>query len=84
MEKIVGEETHFGLTGKIAVTVYENFEVILMFILAFVLGGVSAPILLYSASFSTSILFITGITVLLGLTLVASAILPEQKRRYEL
>ncbi|MFB6283646.1 MAG: hypothetical protein ABEK59_06895 [Halobacteria archaeon] len=78
------DQVPYGFTGKLAVTVYENFEVTLMFILGFILGGLTAPVLLYSAGFSIGIIFITTISILLGLTMIASEILTGNMKEYEL
>ncbi|MFB6283414.1 MAG: hypothetical protein ABEK59_05700 [Halobacteria archaeon] len=76
-----------GLEGKVeglAVTTFENFEIVMMFLLSFILGGVMAPLIIINAEFGVSILFITGIAVLIGATIIAGHRLTNRKGRYSL
>ncbi len=65
-----GEKLRFGNTGLVARKVYRNFELCLMLITAFVLGGLVASVVLTGAGAATGMLFTAGIAVSLGVVVV--------------
>jgi len=62
----------YGNTGLLAKRVFENFEVCLMLIAAFLFGGVMTSVVASQASVAAGLLFTTSVSVGIGLTLVAA------------
>jgi hypothetical protein len=62
----------FGNTGLVAQKVFENFEVCLMLIAAFLFGGIMTSVVSSQAGVAMGLIFTTGISVGVGLTLVAA------------
>jgi hypothetical protein len=62
----------FGNTGFLAKAVFENFEVCLMLIAAFLLGGMMTSVVAARSSIALGLLFTTAVSVGIGLTVVAA------------
>jgi hypothetical protein len=65
--------THrYGNTGLLAKVVFDNFEVCLMLVAAFLLGGMMTSVVAAGSSIAVGLLFTTSISVGIGLTVVAA------------
>jgi hypothetical protein len=62
----------YGNTGFLAKVVFDNFEVCLMLIAAFLLGGVMSSVVAAGSSIALGLLFTTSISVGIGLSIVAA------------
>ena len=62
----------YGNTGVLAKVVFENFEVCLMVLAAFLLGGMTSSVVASGSSTAVGLLFTTAISVGIGITIVAA------------
>jgi hypothetical protein len=62
----------YGNTGLLAKAVFENFEVCLMLIAAFLLGGLMTSVIAMGSSIEMGLLFTTGVSVGIGISIVAA------------
>ena len=69
---MVTKKHRYGNTGLLAKAVFENFEVCLMLIAAFLLGGIMTSVVAAGSSIAVGLLFTTAISVGIGITIVAA------------
>ncbi len=62
----------YGKTGVLAKVVFENFEVCLMVLAAFLLGGMTSSVVASESSIAVGLLFTTAISVGIVITIVAA------------
>jgi|GEM_PF-3057401 hypothetical protein len=62
----------YGNTGFLAKIVFDNFEICLMLIAAFVLGGMMTSVVAVGSSIALGLLLTTAISVGIGLSIVAA------------
>ena len=62
----------YGSIGVLAKVVFENFEVCLMVLAAFLLGGMTSSVVASGSSIAVGLLFTTAISVGIGITIVAA------------
>ncbi|MDY6780252.1 MAG: hypothetical protein SV760_06865 [Halobacteria archaeon] len=68
------EPVRYGNTGLMAYLVYENFELCLMLIAGFVLGGVMVPIIAASAGVQPALVLASITSIGIGWTIIAGEI----------